>query len=215
MNISLKHILFYSAVLFSPHAASAQNFKWFQLLHKPMQLSLEWKQTSDTAAGPAFPITPSVHNQAVFNRQFGMASFHKDLLQLLNWIRFGLDIGPGITIYHDNSSHPSLIFLKAGGQFNLVITQTPSVTPFIAGGYWDTIHQWERTGFAGAYFSAGVKVSFALFKPSLYYILPDEYGLSDIGLTAQISYYYPLAEVSIPQNQARLNAWSVGVYCDF
>ncbi len=184
------------------------SFKWSQT---------EWSQTTNKSVQKD-SLVSGIQNEFFNNRQIFSIHLCRNLFQFLEFLKGGAEVAGGLSIFYDDDE-PIVFPIKAGGRISLNITQKPTIKPFISAGYalWGVGEGGGgRENFSSlmAYWSAGLWLSFSLFKPSLRYTLVDEYGLKDLGITFKINSYYS-AEDGFPKGQLLISVWNLGVYFSF
>ncbi len=154
-----------------------------------------------------------VHNQDsndFFNRKFAQLHYQHNVVHFISTVKLGYEAQTGITMQYNNAS-PLIIPISFGLIYSISNVYLPYIVPFISGGYsiWNIqLSEWSKPM---AYWSTGVKISFGLFKSSLNYTLPDEYGLQDMGAIAKAYFAHPISGIR-PQGPYLWYVWSLGVY---
>lgn len=193
------------------YAESLILFQWFN----EQQLSLQWaygflKQKDKFA--PA--LLKERLNNTFGNDTIIYLNFHQNILQFPYILKWGLKASAGLTLNKDNKQ--TYFFpLSLSMIVHLQIFKNQFIVPFFEMGYstWN-IEFSEFSDFFPVW-HIGTDISFSLFKNSLRYTLPDEYGIQDIGVTLEVRNHSSPTNMPKKKRGYFLHSLHTGIYFKF
>lgn len=209
-------VYFFLVPVFVPAMFYSQQprFQLFQVINEN-HLSFEWTKMTTQSPNEVSQIAQNIKANSFFNRQLLQVDFHKNWLQLLHILKWGIQASAGTTLSYGGSNQGAFFVpMYMGSILSLQLTKRPYFIPFIAAGYsiWSIgFHTLSSMLFQ---WSAGAHISFSIMKPSLGYTLLDEYGIHDMGIIAKTTSYY-FVENGLPHGNILIASLHIGVYFQF
>ena len=150
------------------------------------EISLQWAY--------GFLENPDVHapallqktiNSSFKNDTFIYLNFHQNFIQFPYIFKWGIRGSAGLTRNYDHQSD-YFIPVSVSAVLSLWIFKTQHLTPFVEMGVSGWSVNLSETSDVFPFYGGGVALSLALFKPSLRYTMPEEYGIRDIGFIIEV-----------------------------
>ena len=112
-------------------------------------------------------------------------NFHQNIMQFPYMLKWGIRASTGLTRNEDNES---IYFfpLSLSIILSLQIFKDQFITPFFEIGYSAWNIDFSELSEAFPFWSVGTIISLSLFKHSLRYTLPEEYGIQDMGIILEV-----------------------------
>ncbi len=169
--------------------ASKKESQWilFEWLNTN-QISLQWaygfldQEQKDLYSPPLLKknITESFKHESLI-----FLNFHHNIIRFPYILHWGLRGGLGLARNYDLKSD-FFVPLSLSGILSLKLTKHQPVVPFVEGGF----SSWNRNlsdDFSDIfpYWTVGAFISLSLFKPSLTYTFPNDYGFKDLGFAVE------------------------------
>ncbi len=161
----------------------------FQWLNE-QQISLQWaganitKKDFNSKEGFAPELLKKeIHFDTFANDRLFYLNFQQNIIQFPYILKWGLRASLGVAFNYDND-RKYFFPMSASGIWSLQIFKHQIIIPFFEMGFstWNINSYLEEFTPLFPFWGVGASISLALFKNSLRYTLPDEYGIKDLGI---------------------------------
>ena len=212
-----------------PHIKKTRKFKQTQKNHwtiggeklflfqwvNEQQMSLQWAYAFLNQTDKFAPtLLQEKINESFRNESLIYFNFHQNIIQFPYILKWGLKASAGVTRNYDvDSTYFIPISLSAMVSFQIFKNQV--IVPFFEIGYsfWNVDFSESSDFFP--FWGVGADISLSVFKKSLRYTLPDEYGIKDIGLSLEFRSNSSPMDFSEEKRGYFSRSLHVGVYCRF
>ena len=184
-------------------------FQWLNEQHFSLQWAYGFFRQKHTPPLLKVNINDTFLNQALF-----FFNFQQNIIQFPYILKWGLKVSTGITRNYDNDKiyfYP----LHLSAITSLQIFKYQLIVPFFEMGYSTWNIDFSEFSEAFPVWSLGASVSWALFKQSLSYTLPDEYGIQDAGISLEIRNHSSSLDMPERDRGYFLRSIHVGIYFKF
>ena len=190
----------------------SQKWNLFQWLYL-MEVSIQWSYAvfNENSNFIHDDLKEHVEMDKFLKKALFFSHFHIDLIQFPYVLSWGLKLGAGLSRNYDIRSY---YFIPLSFSLIYHIRAIKELLPFVELGFSSWNIDFSNV-FSEFYFfwSVGGKISFSLFKKSLRYTMPSDYGIYDIGMITELRFHSGKQYQGETQNF--LKTFHVGLYLTF